>query len=121
MKKLLSDEKLVSLIRRMELMPAILQRHIEEEIVALVNLPEAWIEKAHAEFMSNKKFSESDLSKWLDETLNPYWPCRYATLMCIEEFLDPKELCTYIQELSTENKQKDPKDSTYLRPVAVNA
>ena len=40
----LSDPDLLSLVRRMELEPKLLRRHLEEQITALVPLEEAWLE-----------------------------------------------------------------------------
>ena len=44
--QLLSDADLLSLVRRMELEPKLLRRHLEEQIIELVPLEEALLEKA---------------------------------------------------------------------------
>lgn len=45
------------------------------------------------------------ISQWLDVNLNPYWPCRYSTLMCMDELLGPLELYPFIGDLK--NKFND--------------
>ena len=68
--ELLSDAVLLSLVRRMELEPKLLRRHLEEQIIELVPLDEAWLEKSRSdcmngrseeEFLQEKGWTSSDL------------------------------------------------------------
>ena len=65
MKTPINEKRILDLILRMELMPMILQRHIEEEIVDLVQLSESWQKNAFEEFMKGEKLSKDELNSWL--------------------------------------------------------
>ena len=56
--KSLSDEEVLSLVRRMELEPKLLRRHFEEQIVALVPLEEAWLEENRSSFLNGRPQDE---------------------------------------------------------------
>lgn len=58
----LSDEELLALVRRMDLAHSLLRRHLEEEIIRLVDLPLDIQEQAIADFCGDK-----DLETLLDE------------------------------------------------------
>ena len=66
----LSDEELLALVRRMDLTPSLVRRHLEEEITRLVNLSIEFQEKAIADFcgdqdqntlLTEKGWTEADL------------------------------------------------------------
>ncbi len=61
----LTEQETLALVSRMELTSDILQRHIEEEIISLVNLSEDWHQNALEEFLQKKKLSAEDLPTWL--------------------------------------------------------
>ena len=74
MSHLLGDEELLALVRRMELMPSLVRRHLEEDITRLVNLPTEWLDQAVADFCGDqdrdslliqKNWSEADLQMHL--------------------------------------------------------
>ncbi len=67
MKDMLTDKKIISLIHRMELMPSIVNRYIEEEIINLVSLPKTWHDNALKEFLEGEKLSKDDLNSWLEK------------------------------------------------------
>ena len=48
----LSDADILSLVRRMELDTKLLRRHLEEQIVALVPLDDAWLEEKRSSFLN---------------------------------------------------------------------
>ena len=56
--QLLSDADVLSLVRRMELEPKLLRRHLEEQIVALVPLEEAWLEESRSRFLDGRSQDE---------------------------------------------------------------
>ena len=58
----LSDADVLSLVRRMELEPKLLRRHLEEQIIALVPLEEAWLEETRSKFLNSRPQDE-----WLQE------------------------------------------------------
>ena len=41
----LSDEEVLSLVRRMDLESKLVRRHLEEQIIALVPLDDAWVDE----------------------------------------------------------------------------
>ena len=66
----LSDPEILALVSRMELAPSLLKRHIEEEIISLVEIPSDWVNQAALEahgdqslesFLAEKGWSEADL------------------------------------------------------------
>ncbi len=63
----ITENEIVSIIKRMELMPSIVRRHIEEEIITLVQLPPKWHENAFQEFLKGEKLTEEDLGVWLNK------------------------------------------------------
>ena len=50
----LSDDELLGLVRRMELTSSLVRRHLEEEIIRLVNLPSDYLEQALADFCGDQ-------------------------------------------------------------------
>ena len=66
MKDILTDKEIINLIIRMELMPTIVRRNIEEEIITIVHLPETWHQNAFDEFLKGEKLNKDDLNSWLD-------------------------------------------------------
>ncbi len=64
---LVSQEEILGLVTRMELTTSIIQRHIEEQIIALVDLSEDWYQMARQEFFKGEKLSEEDLPAWLNK------------------------------------------------------
>ena len=54
----LSDPDLLSLVRRMELEPKLLRRHLEEQIIALVPLEESWLEETRSSFLNGRPQEE---------------------------------------------------------------
>ena len=54
----LSDPDLLSLVRRMELEPKLLRRHLEEQITALVPLEEAWLEESRSNFLNDRPLDQ---------------------------------------------------------------
>ena len=54
----LAPEATVNLVRRLELMPQLLKRQVEEEIAALVPLDEAWLEQQRREFLGGRTLEE---------------------------------------------------------------
>ena len=50
-----SQVEIKGLLRRMELEPSLLRRQIEEQIVELVDLPDAWLEDAQTEFLAQQE------------------------------------------------------------------
>ena len=67
----LTDEQLLALVRRMDLTPSLVRRHLEEDITRLVNLPSDVKEKAIADFCANHD-KESLLTEkgWTDADLD---------------------------------------------------
>ena len=66
----LSDEEVLALVRRMDLTSSLLRRHLEEDIIRLVNLPLEFQEQAIADFcgeldkdslLKEKGWTEADL------------------------------------------------------------
>ena len=66
----LSDDDLLALVRRMELMSSLVRRHVEEEITHLVDLPDEFLEQALVDFcgdrdrdalLAEKGWTEADL------------------------------------------------------------
>ena len=55
---LLSDAEALSLVRRMDLVPKLLRRHLEEQIIALVPLDEAWLEESRSSFLDGRSYDE---------------------------------------------------------------
>ena len=55
---LLSDEEVLSLARRMELLPKLLRRHLEEQIIELVPLEEAWLEERRSNFLDGRSYED---------------------------------------------------------------
>ena len=87
--QLLSDADLLSLVRRMELEPKLLRRHLEEQIIELVPLEEALLEKSRTdclngrseeEFLQEKGWSSADLDLHLrrPEALRRFAHQRFA-------------------------------------------
>ena len=54
----LSDADVLSLVRRMELEPKLLRRHLEEQIISLVPLEEAWLEESRSKFLNGRSQDE---------------------------------------------------------------
>ena len=66
----LSDDDLLALVRRMDLTSSLLRRHLEEEIIRLVNLPSEFLQQAITDFcgdqdlntlLTEKGWTEADL------------------------------------------------------------
>ena len=55
---LLSDDDALSLVRRMELVPQLLRRHLEEQITALVPLEEDWLEESRSSFLNGRSYDD---------------------------------------------------------------
>ena len=53
-KQSLTDEDVLSIVRRMELEPTLLRRHLEEQITALVPLEDSWLEESRSRFLNNR-------------------------------------------------------------------
>lgn len=67
----LSDEELRALVSRMELMPSIVRRQLEEEITNLVVLPPEWIEQAVLDYLSDQELDSCLASKgWTESDLH---------------------------------------------------
>lgn len=67
---LLNDADVLSLVRRMELFPTLLRRHLEEQIIALVPLEEDWLEKTRSSFLSGRSIDDCLREKgWAREDL----------------------------------------------------
>ena len=49
---------MLSLVRRMELEPKLLRRHLEEQITALVPLDDAWIEESRSSLLNGRSVDE---------------------------------------------------------------
>ena len=67
----LSDADVLSLVRRMELETKLLRRHLEEQIIALVPLEEAWLEEKRSSFLNG--LSQDDFLQqkgWTNEDLD---------------------------------------------------
>lgn len=61
-----SDDQLAQLVRRLDLAPVLMRRHIEEEIAALVAFPEAWSDERLQAFCEQHQLQEaSALEGWL--------------------------------------------------------
>ena len=65
MKIPIKEKEIINIIQRMELIPSVVTRHIEEEIIALVKLPTEWQENAFDDFLKNEKLTQADLDSWL--------------------------------------------------------
>ncbi|MCB4406940.1 hypothetical protein FZZ85_04055 [Synechococcus sp. MU1642] len=52
--QILSDADVLSLVRRMEMEPKLLRRHLEEQIVALVPLEESWLQETRCDFLNGR-------------------------------------------------------------------
>tara|TARA_Y100001968_G_scaffold322954_1_gene359888 strand:- start:971 stop:1711 length:741 start_codon:yes stop_codon:yes gene_type:complete len=65
--KVLTEKDILNLIYRMELIPVLLKRYIEEQIVSLVKLPNEWQQKALEQFLNVEKIQMNDLDKWLSK------------------------------------------------------
>ena len=50
----LSDTDVVSLVRRMELEPKLLRRHLEEQIIELVPLDDAWLDENRIKLLDGR-------------------------------------------------------------------
>ena len=50
----LSDDDLLALVRRMDLTSSLLRRHLEEEIIRLVNLPSEFLQQAITDFCGDQ-------------------------------------------------------------------
>ena len=50
----LGDEDMLSLVRRMEIVPTLLRRYLEEQIIDLVPIEEAWLEEAFSSFLDGR-------------------------------------------------------------------
>ena len=55
---LLTDADVLSLVRRMELVPTLIRRHIEEQIIALVPLEEDWLEESRSNFLNGRSYDD---------------------------------------------------------------
>ena len=55
---LLTDADVLSLVRRMELLPNLLRRHLEEQIIALVPLDEDWLENSRSSFLNGRPYED---------------------------------------------------------------
>ena len=64
----LSDDEQLALVRRMDLTSSLLRRHLEEDIVRLVNLSSEFCEQAIAEFCGDKDKNSLLLEKRWTET-----------------------------------------------------
>ena len=47
----------------------------------------------------NSCLCKNYIDKWLDSDLNPYWPCRYATLISLDNNTDGNNLNIFIDSL----------------------
>ena len=65
MKLPLKENEIVALARRMDLSSVLMKRHIEEQIISLVDLSDEWHANALENFLKSEKISETDLSDWL--------------------------------------------------------
>ena len=63
----LTDQQILCLVKRMNLSSKIMQRYIEEQIIQIVNLSEAWHSNALEQFLKSKKIIDADLSNWLEQ------------------------------------------------------
>ena len=61
----LSQNEILGLVNRMDLASLLLKRHIEEQIIELVNLSEEWHLNALKDFLSSEKISNTELPEWL--------------------------------------------------------
>ena len=55
---LISDADALSLVRRMDLVPKLLRRHLEEQITALVPLEDDWLEESRSSFLDGRLLDE---------------------------------------------------------------
>ena len=55
---LLTDADVISLVRRMEMVPTLLRRHLEEQIIALVPLEEDWLEESRSNFLNGRSYDD---------------------------------------------------------------
>ena len=85
----LDQERTIQLVKRMELMPKLFLRHIEEEISALVPVDQSWLEQQRAvfvqnigleEFLQSRGWSETDLELhlWRPEALRRFAEQRFG-------------------------------------------
>ena len=88
-KQPLSDAEMLSLVRRMELGPKLLRRHLEEQIIALVPLEDSFIEESRSsllkdcsleEFLGEKGWTPADFELHLrrSEALRRFAHQRFA-------------------------------------------
>ena len=69
----LSDEDVLSLVRRMELKPKLLRRHQEEQIIALVPIEESFLEEHRLKFLDGRACDECLEEKgWTNADLDLY-------------------------------------------------
>ena len=54
----LSDEEVLSLVRRMDLGPKIVRRYLEEQITALVPLEDSWLEESRSNLLNGRSLEE---------------------------------------------------------------
>ena len=54
----LSDADVLALVRRMELEPKLLRRHLEEQIIALVPLEDCWLEESRSSFLNGRPLDD---------------------------------------------------------------
>ena len=59
----LSDTDVVSLVRRMELEPKLLRRHLEEQIIELVPLDDAWLDENRIKLLDGRSQDDFLLEK----------------------------------------------------------
>ena len=56
--QLLSETDVLALVRRMELEPKLLRRHLEEQIIALVPLDDSWLEESRSSFLNGRPLDD---------------------------------------------------------------
>ena len=65
-----TDDEFLALVRRMELEPSLVRRHLEEDITRLVDLPSEWVEQAVVEFCGeHERHSLTSAKGWTEEDL----------------------------------------------------
>ena len=67
MKIPITEKEIVSITKRMNLMPSLVRRHIEEEVISLVQLPPEWHENAFQEFLKGEELTQAKLDSWLNK------------------------------------------------------
>ena len=67
----LNDDQLLALVRRMDLFPSLVRRHLEEEITRLVDLPLDFLEQSIVDFCGDKNLESLLIEKgWTESDLH---------------------------------------------------